>query len=145
MLDLGDVTPDAVGFDALRLESERQGHRMLLRFAENWRDGTNRFDRPGEQVVGAYVEGRLIGLCGRNRDPYDGFAGAGRVRHLYVALSHRRSGVGRALVERTIDGADAWFNYLNTNCAPEAAAFYERLGFAPISGAHVTHRLVLKP
>lgn len=143
-LRLGDVTPDVPGFDALRLECDREGHRMLARFAESWRDGSNRLDRPGERAVGAYWNGQLVGLCGRNRDPYDEFARAGRVRHLYVGATHRRTGIGRALVEHIIDGADEWFDYLNTNCPPEAAAFYERLGFAPIAGARVTHRFLLR-
>jgi GNAT superfamily N-acetyltransferase len=145
MLCLDEVTPDTLGFDALCVECDQQGHRMLARFAESWRDGSNRFDRTGERIVGAYLGGRLVGLCGRNRDPYDSFARAGRVRHLYVGVAHRRTGVGRALLDSIIEDAVEWFDYLNTNCPPEAAAFYERLGFVPVSAPHVTHRLVLKP
>ena len=145
MLRLEEVTPDTRGFDALRIESEQQGQRMLTRFAENWRNGSNRFNRPGELVLGVHDGDRLVGLCGRNRDPFDTFGRAGRVRHLYVARAYRRRGTARLLVERVIDGASQWFDYLNTNCPPEAAGFYERLGFAPAAGDHVTHRLALRP
>ena len=116
---------------------------MLTRFAENWRNGSNRFNRSGERIFGAYDNTILIGLCGRNLDPYDPDPRAGRVRHLYVAARFRRHGTGRLLVERVVDGAAQWFDYLNTNSPPEAAAFYERLGFRPISADRITHRLVL--
>jgi GNAT superfamily N-acetyltransferase len=116
---------------------------MLARFEENWRNGSNCFNAPGERVLGAFLDGRLAGLCGRNRDPYDTHARAGRVRHLYVAAQHRGLGIGRLLIEAVVDGAAKWFDYLNTNCPPEAAAFYERLGFVPLAAEHVTHRLSL--
>ena len=143
-LRLGGVSPAAPGFEALRLECEAQGHRMLTRFADGWRDGSNRFDRPGERIFGAYDGQILIALCGRNRDPYDPDPHAGRVRHLYVAAQYRRLGIGRRLVETIIEGADEWFDYLNTNCPPEAAAFYERLGFVPFPAERITHRLALR-
>ena len=47
------VTPDTPGFDALLTQSLAEGHRMLLRFEENWRFGANLFDRPGEFILGA--------------------------------------------------------------------------------------------
>lgn len=143
MLHLGDVTPDVPGFGALRLECEAEGHRMLSRFAENWHNGTNHFGAPGELVVGVYENDALIGLCGRNRDPYDPSARAGRIRHLYVAARNRRLGIGRRLIEAMVDGASHWFDYLNTNCPPDAAAFYERLGFVPLIAERITHRLPL--
>ena len=143
-LQLGAVTPDASGFEALRLECEAQGHRMLTRFAENWRHGRNRFNRASEIAVGAYNEQTLIGLCGRNLDPYDSNPRAGRVRHLYVAARFRHRGIGRLLLGRVIDGADQWFDNIITNCPPEAAPFYEHLGFRPISADRITHRLMLR-
>lgn len=143
MLMLGDVTPDVPGFDRLLGESIGAGHHMLDRFAAHWRDGSNRFSQPGECIVGAYVADGVVGICGRNRDPFDTHPRAGRVRHLYVAAAHRRSGVGRALLAAIVGGAADWFDYLNTNCPPEAAVFYERLGFTPIMGDRVTHRLPL--
>ena len=144
MLRLGAVTPDAPGFEALRFECEAKGHHMLSRFSENWRNGANRFDRPGELIAGAYDDEALVGLCGRNRDPFDPHPRAGRVRHLYVAGSYRRLGIGRRLVAHLIDGASGWFDYLNTNCPPDAAPFYERLGFVPLAAERITHRLQLR-
>jgi GNAT superfamily N-acetyltransferase len=141
---LGGVTPDSPGFDRVRAESAAEGHRMLDRFAEHWHDGTNRFDRPGEVILGAFLGDELIGICGRNRDPFDPHPRAGRVRHLYVATAHRRTGVARTLINAIVDGAVNWFDYLNTNCPPEAAPFYEHLGFVPVTANRITHRLTLR-
>ena len=51
---------------------------------EEWRTGTNRFDRPDEALFGAWAKGQLVGVCGLNIDPYRGDDRVGRVRHLYV-------------------------------------------------------------
>lgn len=117
---------------------------MLERFEDNWRNGSNRFDALGEVVIGATSDDRLVGLCGRNRDPYDLHPRAGRIRHLYVTVQDRRLGIGRRLIDKIVDGAAEWFDYLNTNCPIEAAPFYERLGFGSLAAEHITHRLQLR-
>ena len=117
---------------------------MLLRFLENWQSGANRFDRPGEIMLGAWRGERLAGTAGRNVDPYDGNPRAGRVRHLYVAGDERRHGVGRQLILAIVSEARNWFDYLNTNAPETAFAFYESLGFVRHKVEHVTHRLMLR-
>ena len=78
---------------------------LVRRLVDEWRDGSNRFDRPGEAVFGAWVEGRLVGVCGLNIDPYVRDERMGRVRHLYVLTACRRHGVGRLLMARVIEAA----------------------------------------
>ncbi|WP_375451566.1 GNAT family N-acetyltransferase [uncultured Devosia sp.] len=135
------LTPDTPTFPTLLAQSLAEGHRMLARFEQNWRSGANRFDRPGELVLGAIAHGTLLGMCGRNIDPYDATPGAGRVRHLYVTPQARRLGLGRLLIETICADAATHFEYLNTNAPPDAFGFYERLGFSSLPGiAHVTHR-----
>lgn len=144
MLTLAAFDPGAAGFPALLAESQGEGHRMLLRLAENWANGSNRFIRPGEIMLGAWSGSVLVGVCGRSVDPYDPHPRAGRVRHLYVAQSVRRDGVGRALISAICEGAAAHFDYLNTNAPETAFAFYERMGFVRLQGGgHATHRLML--
>lgn len=82
----------------LLAESEEAGSRIVRRLIEEWASGVNRFDGPGEALLGASVGGRLVGVCGLNLDPYAVEAGVGRVRHLYVLSAFRRLGVGRHLV-----------------------------------------------
>jgi len=138
------VTPGTAGFEALLRESRDEGHAMLQRLAENWHNGTNRFSKPGEILLGALDGRTLIGICGRNVDPYAGNPRAARIRHLYVARTGRRQGIGRLLVNAVAEHARPFFDHLNAR-APEAAfGFYERLGFARIDNdPFVTHRLRL--
>lgn len=143
MLRLAALNPEVAGFSALLADSQREGHRMLMRFAEHWASGENRFSLPGEVVLGAWAGEVLVGICGRNVDPYDKTPRAGRVRHLYVAVQARHGGVGRLLIRGVAGDAAKYFDYLNTNAPPEAHAFYVRLGFEPVGAPSVTHRLVL--
>lgn len=145
MITFGPVTPETEGFDALLRESLADGHHMLRRLRDNWRSGANRFDRPGETLTGAFEGAVLLGICGRNIDPYENDPQAGRVRHLYVAQAGRRQGLGRALVSDIIDGAAPFFDHLNARAPESAFPFYERLGFVRIdNNPSVTHRLRLK-
>jgi GNAT superfamily N-acetyltransferase len=111
-------------------ESRREGFRFLGRLCEEYADGRNRFDKPGEALFAAYCDGRIVGVAGLNRDPYSGDARVGRVRRVYVLPKFRRTGVGRRLVEEVIDRARGHFDWLalRTDNA-YAAAFYESLGF----------------
>ena len=79
-------------------ESEQAGLRFVRRLAEEWAGGRNRFDRPGEACFAALVDGRMVGVCCLNVDPYATDPAVGRVRHLYVLSAYRKLGVGRRLV-----------------------------------------------
>lgn len=133
-------------FDALLTESESAGLRLVRRLADEWASGANRFDQPGEALFAAWMDGRLIGACGLNFDPYTKADGVGRVRHLYVLSAYRRLGVGGRLVGRVVDAARGRFGRLRLSTQnPEAAKLYERMGFARSAGApDHTHVLELR-
>jgi GNAT superfamily N-acetyltransferase len=133
-------------FDPLVTESESAGYRLVRRLADEWASGENRFDRPGEVLFAAWMDGRLIGACGLNVDPYTKAAGVGRVRHLYVLSAYRRLGVGGQLVGRVVDAARGRFGRLRLSTRnPEAARLYEQMGFARSAGAlDHTHVLELR-
>jgi len=116
--------------DGLLADSERAGSRIVRRLVDEWRSGVNRFDRPGEALFGAWVDGQLIGVCGLNIDPYAADDRVGRVRHLYVSSARRGHGVGRRLVAHVVRAARGRFDvlYLRTN-SPAAARLYESAGF----------------
>ena len=141
---LVEVAPNL--FDALVDESERQGYRFMRRLADEWASGANRFDRPGEALFAARIDGRLIGACGLNVDPYTTAMGVGRVRHLYVLSASRRLGVGEQLVAHVIDAASGRFGRLRLSTQnPAAARLYERMGFSRSAGASDhTHFLELQ-
>jgi GNAT superfamily N-acetyltransferase len=126
-------------------ESEAAGLRFVRRLAEEWASGGNRFDLPGEILLGAWMDARLVGVCGLNVDPYTAAPGVGRVRHLYVLAAHRRQGVGRQLVARVVALARGSFVTLRLSTEnPAAVRLYETLGFRRHAGdAHCTHLLEL--
>lgn len=138
------MRPTTVAFEVLMEESRQEGYRMLVRLHDAWVHGRNRFSGRPEMLLGVYQEGVLVGVGGLNVDPYFAGADAGRVRHLYVAKAHRRSGIGRSLVSAIIDRARAHFASLNARAPAESFAFYESLGFRRVAdNEFVTHRMVL--
>jgi GNAT superfamily N-acetyltransferase len=138
-----DLAPDALA--VLIAESEREGWRFVRRLADEWADGTNGFDRPGEALFVARLEGSLIGVCGLNADPYTADETTGRVRRLYVLRAHRGRGVGRLLVRAVLAAATGRFQRLRVRTeSAEAGRLYQRLGFQPVAGvADCTHTLEL--
>jgi GNAT superfamily N-acetyltransferase len=111
-----------------------EGHNLVSRLVDDWSDGSNRFDQPGEVALEARLGARLVGIGGLNRDPYLADPEAGRIRHLYVSPDMRRIGVGRHLVLTLVDEARATFRRVRLRTTrPGSAAFYEALGFEVVS------------
>ncbi len=125
-------------------ESEREGFRFLARLRREFDDGANRFDAPGEALLGCYRGAELVAVGGLNRDPWSPEPRVGRLRHLYVRPGFRGRRVGRALAEALVSAARPHFGVLllRTDTA-EAARFYEALGFEAVASPHATHRRVL--
>lgn len=137
------ITPNAPGFAALRGESLTQNYNMLRRLAENWQSGENRFNAPGEKLLGAFIRGQLVGVCGLNIDPFSQQPRVGRIRHLYIAENRRRQGIAHRLLVSVITDSGASFDFLNTHAPSTAWSFYENLGFRPVyDEPRVTHRLL---
>jgi GNAT superfamily N-acetyltransferase len=115
------------------------------RLVSDWTNGTNTFNRPGECLLGAFADRRLVGIGGLNQDPYSARADVGRVRHLYVLDSFRQKGIGGALVNRLVRAARGVFGELRLRTDTEgAAAFYVRCGFCAANDATASHTLILE-
>jgi GNAT superfamily N-acetyltransferase len=128
----------------LAADAQADGRGMVLRLVREWEAGVNRFEKPGEVLCVAACgrSGRVVGVCGLNRDPYAGDPAVGRVRRLYVARSHRRQGIASALLRRLIADAACGFRVLHLRTHdPVADAFYRQMGFSAVSGdPYCTHR-----
>jgi ribosomal protein S18 acetylase RimI-like enzyme len=132
-----DLQPESLA--ALIAESERDGLRFVRRLADEWASGMNRFDRPGEALFVARDQ-RIVGVGGLNIDPYVAAGSVGRVRHLYVLVSHRRRGIGERITAEIIAAARGCFELLRLRTSnPDAAKLYERLGFRRMQDADCTH------
>ena len=116
-----------------------EGFRFLDRFVDDWTSGSNKFDQPGEQFVGAFAEGILSGVCGLNRDPYVEDSSIVRLRHLYVKRLVRRHGIAAELVHRLLDEGRRHFQLIRLKSTEQATAFYTRLGFLPIESETASH------
>lgn len=126
-------------------ESEREGWQFVRRLADEWAAHANRFDQPGEALFAAWVDGKLVGVCGLNVDPFVADLAVGRVRRLYVLRAFRGRRVGRQLVEAVIQSARARFQCLRVRTESGVASqLYRQLGFVATVGVpDCTHVLVL--
>ncbi len=127
-------------FAATHAEARGEGHRHLTRLADDWASRAMRFERDGEMLLAAYLEGQLAGIGGLTVDAVT--IGAFRMRRFYIRPGFRRRGIGRllaaALIERMLPTARAVT--VNAGIAG-ASAFWEALGFAPDPRAGHTHIL----
>ena len=139
-----EIRYDDARFAPLVEEGLAGGGSFLARLRDEWLSGANRFENPGECLVGALADGTLVGVGGISRDPYHPAEGLGRVRHVYVLKAHRRRGIGRALMAKILERASPHFKVLRLRTqSPEAVRLYERFGFVRTDAPGETHRLVL--
>ncbi|MBL1177529.1 GNAT family N-acetyltransferase [Pantanalinema sp. GBBB05] len=126
-------------------ESVSQGFRFLERLIREYRSGLNCFNKPGELLLTASVQGAVVGIGGLNQDPYFNHPRIGRLRHLYVESAWRRRGVGHLLVTHLIHAANHHYQLLMLRTdTVTAAEFYQQLGFkADPNWEHTTHHLPL--
>ncbi|WP_204124334.1 MULTISPECIES: GNAT family N-acetyltransferase [Pseudomonas] len=123
----------------LEAEAVTEGFRFLTRLVADWKNGSNRFDQPGECLLGAFRNGQLMAIGGLSYDPYAG-SDIGRLRRVYVARASRGQNVGKALVERLLEYAAQRFRVVRLSTdTPEGSAFYLRCGFQQIHDDFATH------
>jgi len=129
----------------LVVEAAATGFHGLSRLLTEWQSGQNRFDQPGEAIFIATENGNIVGVCGLNSDPYLDDPTVGRVRHLHVALDHRRNGIGTQFVRAVMGVAMGRFARLRLRTdSPDADAFYRSLGFVRFAAeAACSHQVVL--
>lgn len=115
---------------------------FMNRLRDHWHDGSERWERPGELLLAAFLGSELVGTAGVSHDPYEPQDGLARLRHVYVLSAHRQRGIARALVQRSIDHARNHFDVLRLRTSnPAAARLYESLGFRPSAEGRESHRL----
>jgi len=111
-------------------ESQKAGFRFLQKLINDYSDGSNTFNKPGEALYGVYgQDGVLIAVGGININPFSDDARIGRIRRFYVANDYRRKGIGKLLLKTLISEAKNHFQVMVLNSTPQADAFYTSFGF----------------
>jgi N-acetylglutamate synthase-like GNAT family acetyltransferase len=87
-------------------ESLSQRFWFVERLIQEYCNGLNCFEKSGEVLLTASVQGAVVGIGGLNRDPYFSAPHVGRLRHLYVESVWRRCGIGHLLVTQLIHEAN---------------------------------------
>jgi len=140
-LQLETVVKDLpAGFDALRAEARAEGHLFVERLFTGWvSPHTNRFDREGEALLAARMNGVLAGIGGVTIVPV--VPRAARMRRFYIRLAFRRNGVGHRLATVLLNRVSAG-RLITVNAAPASFSFWESVGFMPDLRDGHTHILI---
>lgn len=137
IVSAGPLLPD--GITSLARHADQEGIRIVSTVLERWRDGSERFVEPGEEILAATSDDEVVGIGGLSRCPH--VRTALRVRRFYVAPSWRRRGVARALATELVAAGFEHTDLLTCNAGASAAAapFWESMGFVPVDTEGVTH------
>ena len=140
LLQLEPVVNDLpAGFDALRAEARAEGYLFVERLFTEWMSHTNRFDRQGEVLFAARMNGVLAGIGGITIEPV--VPGAVRMRRFYIRRVFRRNRVGHRLATALLYRVDVG-RTITVNAAPASFSFWESVGFQPNHRDRHTHILV---
>jgi GNAT superfamily N-acetyltransferase len=120
--------------------AEAERFRFVTRLLDDLVAGLVQLDAPGEFFLVAPHGDQLVAVGGITPDPYVPDSRVGRLRHLYVRADRRRTGLGRALVAHLERRAARYYERLRLRTDnPDAAEFYERLGYQPVTSESATH------
>jgi GNAT superfamily N-acetyltransferase len=130
------------GLELLLAEAHEEGYEFIETLVEQWANAENRFDAPGEALLGHFHAGLLVAVGGLNVDPFAARPDMGRIRRVYVRPAWRNSGIGKALVSALVDRARTHFRCVRLRAEnADAARLYERMGFSPTLSPDATHIL----
>ncbi|NTF83606.1 GNAT family N-acetyltransferase [Rhizobium rhizogenes] len=125
-------------FDQLLVEAAAEGFDTMSVLQDEWRNGSNRFERPGEMLALATIHDEITGIGGITQDFVD--SSWLRMRRFYVRPAHRRRGVGRQIALFILEHAKPFDRQIALYAdGPEAEAFWPTLGFGPIERENTTH------
>ncbi|WP_262177710.1 GNAT family N-acetyltransferase [Saccharococcus sp. Marseille-Q5394] len=125
-------------------ESEKEGYRFVTRLVNEFEDGTNTFNKPGEVLFCVRKNaGSIVAIGGINQSPFSQEIDEGRLRRFYVLDEVRRNGVGTLLLQSIIDHAKHHFKEITVRTdSAKADAFYRAGGFSfDDSASETTHIL----
>lgn len=119
-------------------DSLSEGYKFIKRLVDEYKSGSNKFDKKGESLYVAKIDDEIIGIGGLNIDPYLNLSDVGRVRHLYVLRKNRGTGVGKKLLYTIIDEVRSNFRKIRLSSTnnPAAVNLYIECGFLKVEGIY---------
>jgi GNAT superfamily N-acetyltransferase len=136
VIDINNL--ETCDIENIRNESLEEGHNMINRLVTEYRSGENRFDKPGEKLVGYIMDNETVALCGLNIEPMNNRFG--RIGRLYVSKDYRHRKIGTALVSYLIEHAKKYFESVVVNIGDlPVDDFYKSAGFSPVDNESYTH------
>ncbi|NYF25366.1 GNAT family N-acetyltransferase [Sporosarcina sp. JAI121] len=127
-------------------ESEMEGYRFLTRLVNDYQDGTNTFNKPGEALLSVRNEdGEVVAIGGVNQSPFSEDTQVARLQRFYVLDEARRQGVGSLLLKEIVEHSRGRFNEMTVRTeSSKADAFYRANGFElDDSASETTHLMKL--
>ena len=121
----------AIEISRLVQESEAEGYRFLSRLVNDFQDGTNRFNKPGEALFAVQNDGGdVVAIGGVNQSPFANDTQVARLQRFYVLDDARRQGVGSLLLKEIVNHSHDTFNEMTVRTeSSKADAFYRANGF----------------
>ena len=123
------TTPDAPGFTR---RYELKAANSISICCAAWRKtgrAANRFNAPGETLLGAFVNHQLVGYAASASDLSVRSRGPGAFATI-ISERYRRRGIGQQLLVSVITHSSAWFDFLNTHAPRRPGPFMKGLVFA---------------
>ncbi|QTC42897.1 GNAT family N-acetyltransferase [Bacillus sp. V3] len=113
-------------------QSKEDGFRFVERLVNDYKNGSNTFNREGEVLIGVFnEEGILVAIGGLNINPFSKDNNIGRLRRFYVSKEVRRNGIGSLLVNRIIEEAKRYYEIVVLHTDTEQGdRFYRAVGFS---------------
>lgn len=127
-------------FGEFQGEAAAEGFDTITVLRDEWIVGSQRFERQGEALFLATVDGIEAGIGGITQDFVE--ASCLRMRRFYVRPGYRRLGIGRKIALRILDQARPLNRQIVLHADGRSAeAFWLTLGFVPVDRPHTTHIL----
>lgn len=112
-------------------ESAAEGYGFIQKLWDEYQSGAQTFSEAGSTLLGGYDGNQMIAIGGIHPDPYLNSPNIGRIRHVYVMQSHRRTGIGGQIVRALINQGAAQFHSITLRTlTAHGDAFYRAIGFS---------------
>ncbi len=132
---------DKIDISEIIKSANSEGHNFINRLVNEFQNGKNCFNKPGEKFTTYIINSKVVAVCGINIEPSN--EAFRRIRRLYVLPEFRRKGIGSSLVKTLLKHASKHFSAVIVNIGKlPNEKFYSNLGFRKINGDYnYTHIL----